>query len=75
MLADVTNRSRSPRGFLLSDGTTALLDPGAAARLDLADHPLHRAWEAAGDVAIVPLHGAGEIGAGARKPERRPKAE
>ncbi len=53
MLCDVTNRSRSPRGLQTAAGTTHFVEPGETARLDLAEHPLHSAWEAAGEIAIV----------------------
>ena len=55
MLCDVTNRSRGPRGLQTEAGTTHLVEPGETARLDLADHPLHQAWEAAGEIAIVEI--------------------
>ncbi len=68
MLADVTNRARGARGFQLIDGTTHLVEPGASTRLDLADHPLHGVWEAAGEVSIrsvanVPLQNPADSGA------------
>lgn len=53
MLAHVTNRSRGARGFQSVDRGTVMVEPGASARLDLSDHHLHRAWEAAGEVAIA----------------------
>ena len=58
MRAHVTNRSRSARGLLLADGSTRFVEPGETALLDLADHDLHRAWDAAGDVSFVPVEAA-----------------
>ena len=55
MLAQATNRSRSPRGLHTARDGIVLLEPGRTMLLDLADHPLHRAWEAAGEVRIAPL--------------------
>ena len=55
MLARVINRSPGARGFQSLTGTV-MIEPGAFAELDLADHDLHRTWEAAGDVAIVRLN-------------------
>ena len=54
MRARVTNFSRGARGFHTRDRGTALLEPGASALLDLADHPAHRAWEASGEVRVEP---------------------
>ena len=54
MRARVTNLGRGARGFSTADRGTALLDAGASALLDLADHPVHDAWIAAGDVAVTP---------------------
>jgi hypothetical protein len=55
MLAHVTNKTRGARGFVTLDRGTVLLEPGATALLDLADHPLHRAWSASGGVVVAPL--------------------
>ena len=55
MLCDVTNRSRGPRGLQTEAGTTHLVEPGETVCLDLAEHPLHRAWEAAGEIAIMKI--------------------
>lgn len=55
MLATVTNRARGARGFATLDKGVVLLEAGATALLDLADHALHRAWAAAGEVLIAPL--------------------
>ena len=57
MRARVTNLSRGARGFNTADGGTALLDPGASAMLDLAPHPAHDAWVAAGEVGVAPEEG------------------
>ncbi len=54
MLARVTNLSRGPRGFLTRDRGTVMLEPGASALLDLADHPAHDAWVKAGDASVTP---------------------
>ena len=54
MRARVTNLSRGARGFLTADGGTALVEPGTSAVLDLAPHPAHDAWAAAGEVALAP---------------------
>ena len=53
MLANVTNRSPGPRGLLLVDNSTRTLDPGETVLVDLAEHPVHRGWEASGDIVIV----------------------
>ena len=55
MRAHVTNKSGAARGFQSLDRGTAMIEPGASAELDLADHDLHRVWEAAGEVAIMPI--------------------
>lgn len=55
MLATVTNRARSTRGFVTAGGGTVLLEPGASGLLDLVDHALHKAWSARGEVLVVPL--------------------
>ena len=52
MLARVTILGRGPRGFLTLDRGTVMVEPGASALLDLADHPAHDAWVAAGEVSI-----------------------
>ena len=54
MRARVTNLGRGARGFHVEDGGTVLIEPGSSASLDLADHPAHRAWAAAGEVRIEP---------------------
>ena len=54
MRALVTNLGRGARGFHTRDRGTALLEPGASAALDLADHPVHRAWEETGEARIEP---------------------
>lgn len=58
MLAHVTNKSGAARGFQSIDRGTVMIESGASAHLDLADHDLHRAWEAAGEVAIVVMEEA-----------------
>jgi hypothetical protein len=55
MLATVTNRARGVRGLLTLDRGTVPLEPGAVALLDLADHPLHRAWTAAREILVEAL--------------------
>lgn len=55
MLATVTNQARGARGFATLDREIVLLEAGASALLDLADHLLHRAWAAEGQVLIAPL--------------------
>ncbi len=55
MLATVTNRARGVRGLSTLDRGVVLLEPGTGAVLDLADHPLHRAWAAGGEVLVAPL--------------------
>ncbi|UDL93970.1 hypothetical protein LGH83_15615 [Lichenihabitans sp. PAMC28606] len=55
MLAAVTNKAKSSRGFHTLDRGSVPIEPGAHALLDLADHPLHRAWADAGEISIVPL--------------------
>ena len=55
MLATVTNRAKGARGFATLDREVVLLEAGASALLDLADHLLHRAWAAEGQVLIAPL--------------------
>jgi len=52
MRARVTNLGRAARGLQTSAGGTAMLEPGASADLDLADHPVHEAWVAAGGVRV-----------------------
>ena len=54
MRVRVTNLGRGARGFQTADGGTVLVEPGSSASLDLADHPAHRAWQAAGEVKIEP---------------------
>ncbi|WP_165359675.1 hypothetical protein [Lichenibacterium minor] len=70
MRARVTNMSRGARGFHTADGGTALLDPGASAVLDLAPHPAHDAWAAAGEVAVS-LEGEAEPPAPRARPAAR----
>ena len=53
MRARVTNLARGARGFLTVGGATVLLDPGASTVLDLAPHPAHDAWIAAGEVGVT----------------------
>ena len=60
MRARITNLSRGARGFLTTEGATVLLDPGASALLDLAPHPAHDAWIAAGEVGVTPEEEATE---------------
>jgi hypothetical protein len=55
MLAHVTNLAPSPRGIDCGRDGVTLLDPGETLLLDIADHPAHQAWEAAGDVTIAPV--------------------
>ncbi len=52
MLARVMTLGRGPRGFLTLDRGIVMIEPGASALLDLADHPAHDAWVAAGEVNI-----------------------
>lgn len=73
MRARVTNLSRGARGFNTADGGTALLDPGASAMLDLAPHPAHDAWAAAGEVGITPKED-GEPPVPRTRPAARPPA-
>ena len=54
MRARVTNAARSARGFATLDRGIVMLEPGASEALDLADHPIHRAWEEAGEAIISP---------------------
>ncbi len=54
MLARVTILGRGPRGFLTLDRGTVMVEPGASALLDLADHPAHDAWVAAGEASVIP---------------------
>ena len=70
MLARVTNRSQGARGFHIGDGGTHFVEPGGSALVDLADHMLHRAWEAAGEVTIEVAADAAERkpGKGRRSP-------
>lgn len=70
MLALVINKSGAARGFQSLDGRTVMVEPGASARIDLADHDLHEAWESAGEVAIVRI-GDAELSAQTPKPKRR----
>ncbi len=55
MLAQVINRSGAARGFATRDQGTVLVEPGASALVDLADHPLHDTWAQAGQVLVQPL--------------------
>ena len=58
MRARVTNFARAPRGFHTADGGTVLVEPGSSALVELADHPIHDAWAAAGEVKVMVLpHG------------------
>lgn len=54
MRVRVTNLAAAARGFQAADGITAMVEPGASTLLDLADHPAHDAWVAAGEVKIEP---------------------
>ena len=54
MLARVTTLSRGPRGFLTLDRGTVMVESGASALLDLADHPAHDAWVKSGEVSVTP---------------------
>ena len=54
MLARVMTLGRGPRGFLTLDRGTVMVEPGASALLDLADHPAHNAWVAAGEASVIP---------------------
>ncbi len=58
MRAHVTNRSGAARGFQSLDRGTVMVEPGASAELDLAEHDLHRVWHEAGEVRIVPVDAA-----------------
>lgn len=53
MPSRVSNRSPSPRSLLTGAGPRTL-EPGETAELDLVPHPVHDAWEAAGEVEIAP---------------------
>lgn len=55
MLAHVTNLAASARGFDTDDGGVAFVAPGETVLVDLVPHPAHEAWEAAGEITIVPL--------------------
>ena len=55
MLAHVTNRAASARGFDVAGGGIVFVPPGDTMLVDLTDHPAHRAWETAGEVVIDPL--------------------
>ncbi len=55
MLATVTNKAKAARGFATLDQDIVMLEAGASALLDLADHLLHQAWLASGQVVIAPL--------------------
>ena len=55
MLTTVTNRSQGARGFATLDRGTVAIEPGSSALLDLADHPLHRAWAEEGAVTLLVL--------------------
>lgn len=55
MLAHVTNLAASPRGFDTVGGGVVFVSPGETTIVDLAEHPAHAAWEAAGDIAVEPL--------------------
>ena len=54
MLARVMTLGGGPRGFLTLDRGTVMVEPGASALLDLADHPAHDAWVAAGEASVTP---------------------
>ncbi len=76
MRAHVTNRSGAARGFQSLDRGTVMVEPGASAELDLADHDLHRVWHKAGAVKIVPVSDVEPVPAPAPvaekpKPKRR----
>ena len=70
MRARVTNLGRGARGFHTTDRGTVLLEPGAATVLSLADHPIHDAWIAAGEVAVVSEDEPDPAAARARPPVR-----
>jgi hypothetical protein len=55
MLAHVTNLAASPRGFDTVGDGVVFVAPGETAIVDVAEHPAHGAWEAAGEIAIEPL--------------------
>ena len=55
MLAHVTNLAASARGFDTAGGGVVFVAPGETMLVDLAEHPAHRAWEAAGDITVAPL--------------------
>ncbi len=55
MLANVTNKASGPRGLATLDREIVMLEAGASALLDLADHLLHDAWVESGQVVIAPL--------------------
>ncbi len=77
MLAQVTNRARGPRGFETLDRGIVLIEPGETKDLDLADHPLHRAWVSAGEIVIEPreTEQSADVRAASKRPgrgERKP---
>jgi hypothetical protein len=74
MRARVTNLGRGARGFLTAEGATVLLDPGASTILDLAPHPAHDAWIAAGEVGVTPEEEAPEPPASRLRPAPRTAA-
>lgn len=55
MLAHITNRALSSRGFDTIGGGVVFVAPGDTALVDVAEHPAHRAWEEAGEITIAPL--------------------
>lgn len=55
MLAHVTNLAASARGFDTNGGGVVFVAAGETVLLDLVEHPAHRAWEAAGEIAVAPL--------------------
>ena len=70
MRARVTNLSRGARGFHIAAGGTVLVEPGASAVLDLAAHPAHDAWAAAGEVAMASEGEAEPVAPRPRSPAR-----
>ena len=51
-MARVTNKAKASRTFVLASGRSATLHPGTSDDLDLADHPVHDAWIAGGEVEV-----------------------
>ena len=55
MLAHVTNRAASARGFDTEGDGIVFVAPGETLLLDLHEHPAHGAWVEAGDISILAL--------------------